>query len=380
TALNRWVHIFDLYENSVFYMPCKTVFRNFYLIGLFLFPQALSGFRQIHVIDMDTIDVSNLNRQFLFRPKDVGRPKAEVAAEFLNDRIPNCNVVPHFNKIQDFNDTFYRQFHIIVCGLDSIIARRWINGMLISLLNYEDGVLDPSSIVPMIDGGTEGFKGNARVILPGMTACIECTLELYPPQVIRKVPYFIKLWVRIRVELLHLVTFKVFNRSKHIKITVWVVKRIIPAVASTNAVIAAVCATEVFKIATSAYIPLNNYLVFNDVDGLYTYTFEAERKENCPACSQLPQNIQFSPSAKLQEVLDYLTNSASLQMKSPAITATLEGKNRTLYLQSVTSIEERTRPNLSKTLKELGLVDGQELAVADVTTPQTVLFKLHFTS
>ena len=121
-------------------------------------------------------------------------------------------------------------------------------------------------------------------------------------------------------------------------------------------------------------------MVFNDVDGLYTYTFEAERKDNCPACSQLPQNTQFSPSAKLQEVLDYLPNSASLQMKSPAITATLEGKNRTLYLQSVTSTEERTRPNLSKTLKELGLVDGQELAVADVTTPQTVLFKLHFTS
>ena len=55
--------------------------------------------------------------------------------------------------------------------------------MLISLLNYEDGALDPSSIVPLIDGGTEGFKGNAQVILLGMTACIECTLELYPLQV-----------------------------------------------------------------------------------------------------------------------------------------------------------------------------------------------------
>uniref|UniRef100_A0A8C7GMT5 NEDD8-activating enzyme E1 catalytic subunit n=1 Tax=Oncorhynchus kisutch TaxID=8019 RepID=A0A8C7GMT5_ONCKI len=368
--------------------------------------EALSGFRHIHVVDMDTIDVSNLNRQFLFRLKDVGRPKADIAADFINGRIPGCNVVPHFKKIQDFDESFYRQFHIIVCGLDSIIARRWMNGMLLSLLVYEDGVLDPSSIIPLIDGGTEGFKGNARVIFPGMTACIDCTLELYPPQInfpmctiasMPRLPEHCVEYVRMLLwpkekpfgdgvgldaddpEHIQWVYQKSQERAAEFSIT-GVTYRLTQGENTHSAILNSACATEVFKIASSAYIPLNNYMVFNDVDGLYTYTFEAERKENCSSCSQVPQDLHFSPSAKLQEVLDYLTENASLQMKSPAITATLEGKNKTLYLQTVTSIEQRTRPNLSKSLKELGLLDGQELAVADVTTPQTLLFKLSFTS
>lgn len=93
-------------------------------------------------------------------------------------------MTPHFCKIQDFDQDFYRKFHIVVCGLDSLAARRWMNGMITSLLVYDDdGSLDQSSLIPIIDGGTEGFKGSARVILPGVTACIECTLELYPPQI-----------------------------------------------------------------------------------------------------------------------------------------------------------------------------------------------------
>lgn len=51
--------------------------------------------------------------------------------------------------------------------------------MLIFFLNYEDGVLDLSFIVFLIDGGIEGFKGNVWVILFGMIVCIECMLEFY---------------------------------------------------------------------------------------------------------------------------------------------------------------------------------------------------------
>ncbi|CAH1784961.1 unnamed protein product [Owenia fusiformis] len=376
---------------------------------------ALMGFRQISVIDMDTIDVSNLNRQFLFRPKDVGKAKADCAAEFINNRVPGCNVTPYYAKIQDFDSSFYRGFHIVVCGLDSIIARRWINGMLLSLLNYEDdGTLDMSGIIPMIDGGTEGFKGNARVIIPGMTACIECTLDLYPPQVnfpmctiasTPRLPEHCIEYVRVLLwpqdkpfgdgvaidgddpHHLQWIFEKSIERANQYQITgvtyrltQGVVKRIIPAVASTNAVIAAACATEVFKLASQCCLPLSNYMNFNDTEGVYTYTFEAEKKDDCVACSNIPKPLKFTEDSTLGQIINHLKEHGDYQFKSPGIVTLIDGKNKTLYMNTVKSIEERTKPNLKKTIKELGLLDGQEIYVADSTTPNSLTFKLQLTS
>ncbi|EDQ92048.1 uncharacterized protein MONBRDRAFT_34910 [Monosiga brevicollis MX1] len=369
---------------------------------------ALCGFRRIDVIDMDTIDVSNLNRQFLFRPKDVGRDKATVAAEFINRRIPGCQVTPHFNRIEDHDPDFYRQFQLVVCGLDSVAARRWINNMLLSLLQYDDeGQLLEHTIIPLIDGGTEGFKGNARVIIPGKTACVECMLDLFPPQVnfpmctIANTPRLpehcieyakIVQWPKERPndkldgddpEHIRWLHDKAAERAGQFGITgvnysltQGVVKRIIPNVASTSAVIAAACANEAFKLASSCAPTLNNYVVFNDTYGVYTHTFEYERKPECLACSRAPRNINVEPHQTLTMLLDELTTRADFQFRGPGLTTSMGEKNKTLYMTRPPALEEATRPNLDKTLQELGLVDGQIVNVTDPTSPIPLRLRL----
>lgn len=125
---------------------------------------------------------------------------------------------------------------------------------------------------------------------------------------------------------------------------------------------------------------MNNYMVFNDVDGIYTYTYEAEKKDNCLACSNIPQQLEIPDpyKMKLKDLIQVLCESASYQMKNPALTTSVNGKNRTLYMSGIKSIEEHTKENLNKSLVDLGLEDGAEIMVADVTSPNTVALILKY--
>jgi NEDD8-activating enzyme E1 len=146
---------------------------------------ALVGFKDIHVIDMDTIDVTNLNRQFLFREKDVGKMKSVVAAEFIQKRDPTVKVTPYTCMIQKKDDAFYKQFSLIVAGLDNIKARQWMNQKLLELCPVdEDGDIDfdeGATLIPMIDGGTEGLNGQVNIIIPRVTKCFNCTMKDVQP-------------------------------------------------------------------------------------------------------------------------------------------------------------------------------------------------------
>lgn len=371
---------------------------------------ALSGFTDIHVIDLDTVDVSNLNRQFLFRLKDVDRPKSEVAAKFIMSRCPGVTVTHHTKPIQDFSPKWYTQFDIVIAGLDNVEARQWLNATLVNLVQFdEDGAVDPDTVIPFIDGGTEGFQGQARVFLPRITSCFECSLASMPPQTgfavctIRNVPripahcivYALKIeWplltsftsvdeyemadrpteepsaaggpaagddeemtasVPLDKDNVHHMTW-LFNRASAraakfgirgvtYNLTMQVVKSIIPAIASTNALISAACVAEAVKFRTGCGPTLNNYLMYigGSQTGINTETIPYRQNPECVVCAP-PLFLTVDPSQTIADFIRRVESEARLDRASVLVGATH------VYLASLHAQYEE---NLAKCVGEL---------------------------
>jgi len=313
---------------------------------------------------------------------DVGKSKAKVAAERINARVAGVNVVAHHCRIEEKPAEFYKQFTLIVLGLDSLEARRFMNSIVCSFLEFEeDGKPRLETIKPMVDGGTEGFKGHARVILPGFTPCFECTLWLFPPQT--KFP-LCTLAETPRspahcIEYVHLILWgeqrqgEEFDtdNEEHMKwmynkaaeraaqygiqgvtyqLTQGVVKNIIPAIASTNAIISAACVLEALKIITLCSSGLNNYLMYMGAQGIYSVTVPYERDPGCIVCSP-GVTFEVHPAMTLQQVIDKMVSEPQAlgqqELKGPSLSL---GASH-LFAHGI--FEEDTRPNLAKPISQL---------------------------
>ena len=392
---------------------------------------AMSGIPNIDVIDLDTIDVTNLNRQFLFRQSDVGSSKAEVAAKFINTRCPWQKVTAHHGasstrvglahgrsvdnsrhaltlfysvlfallilvgKIQDKGADFYASFQCIISGLDNVEARRWLNATVCGNVQVDDdGDPDPETIVPIIDGGSEGFAGQARVILPRITSCFECSLDAFPPQktfplcTVAETPRlpehciayaFTLQWPREFPDKkldadspddMKWVYEQAVARAEKYNIagvtymlTMGVVKNIIPAVASTNAIVAAACVNEAVKLLTFCSQSLNTYMMYMGSEGVYSHTFVYEPKDDCAVCGSVKKKMLVEMKMTLNELIQSLKD-GDLRLPSPSVT----GASKTLYMQKPPFLEKATRPNLDKALSNL-IDEGEELTVTDSVFP-----------
>jgi len=130
---------------------------------------AMMGVGRIVLADYDYVELSNLSRQLLFRDTDIGRGKAETAAERLQEINPNIHVDYYSGDVRTIGEGVFKSCDVIFSCLDNWASRRWLNSVAVSLGT------------PLIDGAMSGFYGNVQLVLPGKTACLECqSINLLP--------------------------------------------------------------------------------------------------------------------------------------------------------------------------------------------------------
>uniref|UniRef100_A0A8C6UTR0 E1 ubiquitin-activating enzyme n=1 Tax=Neogobius melanostomus TaxID=47308 RepID=A0A8C6UTR0_9GOBI len=131
--------------------------KNFALIGLGAGEEG-----HVTVTDMDYIERSNLNRQFLFRSHDIGKPKSEVAARAVKAMNPEMNITAHQNRLASESEQVY-DYHFFsgldgaAAALDNVEARAYLDSRCVEHKK------------PMLEGGTLGSKGHTLVVVPHLT-------------------------------------------------------------------------------------------------------------------------------------------------------------------------------------------------------------------
>jgi ubiquitin-activating enzyme E1 C len=151
-----------------------------------------------------------------------------------------------------------------------------------------------------------------------------------------------------------------------------VVKNIIPAIASTNAIIASSCTNEALKLATLLSKPMEDYMLYNGNEGIYTYTYQNEKNPECPVCgTPQPTVIVVKPDTTVGDWRDSLGEDQRFRLKNPSI----RFYEKTIYVPNIKSIEEQTRENLTKKMIDL-IPDGTTVSVSDPSVHKGVVFSI----
>lgn len=159
--------------------------KNWAMIGLATGPRG-----KISVTDNDQIERSNLNRQFLFRPKDVGKLKSECASQAV--QVMNPDLEGKINMMKDlvaqstehvFNEDFWESLDGVTNALDNVEARTYVDRRCVFFHKH------------LLDSGTLGTKGNTQVVIPRQTESYSssqdppeasfpmCTLRSFPNRI-----------------------------------------------------------------------------------------------------------------------------------------------------------------------------------------------------
>lgn len=119
------------------------------------------------VMDYDTVEISNLNRQFFYLKEDIGSPKAEALSRKLNCKYIN-------KRIEDLDPSYLSSFDVVFSCIDNVKGRMDLNYLFFQALNNSVSTEYPL----LVDCGVEGFKGHVKIVSKNRP-CLYCIKDLY---------------------------------------------------------------------------------------------------------------------------------------------------------------------------------------------------------
>jgi len=201
------------------------------------------GIGYLKIVDRDLVSLSDLNRQFLYKMKDIGKFKVEAALERLKEFNPDVKIEAFPVSITEYNvEEIVKDCDIVLDCTDSIFARYLLNR---ACLKHS---------IPYLYGAAIENQGMLFTVIPGKTACLEC---LFPDLKDEELPKCAVVGVN-------------------------------PPVLS---LVASIQVSEAIRILTGKSPILINRLLLVDIQNLSFDFLEVKRNEECKACSKYPEVI-----------------------------------------------------------------------------------------
>jgi molybdopterin/thiamine biosynthesis adenylyltransferase len=122
----------------------------------------------ITLVEHDVVDVTNLNRQFLYRLEDVGRSKAEVLRTRALGLGLQMQVVDGRVVDDDSWRRFFSDYSLVLDCTDSVEAKYSINSLCVTVG------------IPLIHAAVQGWEGQVMTIFPRKSSCYRCIFRRVP--------------------------------------------------------------------------------------------------------------------------------------------------------------------------------------------------------
>ena len=192
---------------------------------------ASAGIGGMILADGDVPDITNLNRQYVFREDD-GRNKAEILTEWIRTMNPSVEAEAFTAFLNADNIDVFDGCDVLVDCLDDATSRKLLNKYAVSKGKT------------LVHGGVNGFFGQVTVVIPGRTPCLECIMP--------------------------------DSDRKHV-----------PSISPAVSMIGSLQASEVIKTVAGHGESLAGRLWFMDMNDCFSEIVNVKRRQGCPVCDRL---------------------------------------------------------------------------------------------